>query len=85
MLQSMSRWLSQRKSRSDGADHGYTSFSDDDLSRGFTTSEDAMLDRIQRGEHNTSETFDDLHQRLVWVATFVVIVIVVVVVVVVMR
>lgn len=64
MLKSMVNWFRRRSTRADGVDHGYVSFSDGDVEHGFRTPEDAMLDRIQRGEHNTSETFDELRQDI---------------------
>ena len=64
MLKSMTNWFRKRNSRAEGVDRGYESFGDTDLERGFTTPEDAMLERIQRGEHNTSETFDDLRRDI---------------------
>ena len=76
----MTNWFRKRNSRSEGVDRGYTSIGDSDMERGFTTPEDAMLDRIQRGEHNTSETFDDLQWRLVRIAVVTLVILVVVLV-----
>jgi len=84
MLNSMTNWFRKRSSRADGVDRGYTSFNDTDLERGLTTPEDAMLERIQRGEHNGSETFDELHRKLVWVVMGTLIVAVVVVLIIIM-
>ena len=84
MLNSMTNWFRKRSSRADGVDRGYTSFNDTDLERGLTTPEDAMLERIQRGEHNGSETFDELHGKLVWVVMGTLIVAVVVVLIIIM-
>ena len=82
MLKSMTNWFRKRNSRADGVDRGYESFSDTDLERGFATSEDSMLERIQRGEHNTSETFDDLRRdigRAFMISLVVVVVIVIII------
>ena len=78
----MTNWFYKRKQYNTG---GYTSLGDTDLESGFSpirTPEDALLERIQRGEHNTSETFDDLQQKLVRGTMFVMTTLVVVVVVV---
>lgn len=77
----MTNWF-RKRSRADGVDRRYESFSDTDLERGFTTPEDAMLERIQRGEHNTSETFDDLRRKLAIVTAIVVVAVVIVVLIV---
>jgi hypothetical protein len=80
MLTAMTNWFRQRRGRSEGIDHRYSSFSD--LERGFDTPEEAMLERIQRGVHNGNEPFDDLKWRI-GIFTMLVVVLVVVVVVVV--
>jgi hypothetical protein len=82
MLKSMTNWFRRRSARSDGVDRGYTSFSDSDLEHGYRTPEDAMLERIQRGEHNTSETFDDLRRDIgkAFAVALVVVVLVVIII-----
>lgn len=82
MLKSMTNWFRRRNTRSDGVDRGYTSFSDDDMERGYSTPEDTMLERIQRGEHNTSETFDELRRDIgrAFAVALVVVVLVVIIV-----
>ena len=77
----MTNWFRKRNMHVDeGGARGYTSFSDTDLEHGFTTPEDAMLERIQRGESNTSETFDDLSRKLMCVVVVTVTVVVFVII-----
>jgi hypothetical protein len=60
MLEKMVNWFRRRNTRADGVDRGYVSFSDTDLEHGYRTPEEAMLERIQKGEHVVG-TFDELH------------------------